>query len=160
MSFFDNKFKTVTSLAIGKPLDKQLADIFWLGHECFLDVDCDVNDQSVLPLLLDIIKSYSKVKADQPNFEPGHSIDFDGIKVNDALVPPPHHELLQDSQVVTQLQSQATSQAALPPTLYPFPRGDFDVLSVPVMPVPGGVDNTSTVDGIVIGLPDQDLPGS
>jgi hypothetical protein len=95
-------------------------------------------------------------KADQPNFEPGHSIDFDGITVNDASVPPPHHELLQDNRVVTPLQSQATSQAALPPTL-PVPNGDINVLSVPVMPVPGGVDNASTVDRIIIGSPVQDL---
>jgi hypothetical protein len=95
------------------------ADIFWLGRECFFDVDYDVNDQLILPSLSDIIKSYSKAKADQPNFEPGHSINFDGIIVNDALVPPPHYELLQDCQAVTPLQSQATSQAAPPPTLHP-----------------------------------------
>jgi hypothetical protein len=71
---FDNEFETVTSLAIGEPLDKQWADIFWLGRECFLDVNYDVNDQPILPLLSDIIKSYSKAKADQPNFEPGHSL--------------------------------------------------------------------------------------
>jgi hypothetical protein len=154
---FDDKFETVTSLAIGEPLDKQWADIFWLERECFLDVDYDVNDQPILPLLSDIIKSYSKAKADQTKFELGHLIDFDGIMVNDALVPPPHHELLQDGQVVTPLQSQATSQAALPPTLHHVPRGDFNVPSIPVMPVPGGVDNASTVDKIVIGLPVQDL---
>jgi hypothetical protein len=144
-------------LTIGKPLDKRWADIFWLGHECFLDVDYDVNDQPILPSLLYIIKSYSKAKADLPNFEPGHLIDFDGIMVNDASVPPPRHEVLQDGQVVTPLQSQATSQAAPPPTLHPVPRGDFNISSIPVMPVPGGVDNASTVDGIVIGLPVQDL---
>jgi hypothetical protein len=88
---FDNKFETVTSLAIGEPLDKQ-----W-RRECFLDVDYDVNDQPILPSLSDMIKLYSKAKADQPNFEPGHSIDFDGIMVNNASVPPPHHELFQDS---------------------------------------------------------------
>jgi hypothetical protein len=55
---------------------------------------------------LDIIKLYSKAKADQPNFEPGHLIDFDGIMVNNALVPTSHHELLQDSQVATPLQSK------------------------------------------------------
>jgi hypothetical protein len=131
---FDDKFETVTSLAIREPLDKQWADIFWLGHECFLDVDYDVIDQPILPSLSDIIKLYSKAKEDQPNFEPGHSIDFDGIMVNNALVPPPNHEVLQDSQAVTPLQSQATSQAAAPPTL-PVPRGVFDVPSVPVMPV-------------------------
>ncbi len=97
---FDDKFKTVTSLAIGEPLDKQWADIFWLGRECFLDGDYDFNDQPILPSLSDIIKLYSKAKADQPNFEPGHLIDFDGIMVNNALVPPPHHELLQDGQAV------------------------------------------------------------
>jgi hypothetical protein len=137
-----------------------MADIFWLGCECFLDVDYDVNDQPILPSLSDIIKSYSKAKADQPNFEPGLSIDFDGIIVNNALVPPPPHELLQDGQAVTPLQSQATSQAAPPPTLHPVPRGDFDVPSIPVMPVPGRVDNASTVDGIMIGLPVQDLPAA
>jgi hypothetical protein len=157
---FDNKFETVTSLAIGEPLDKQWADIFWLGRECFLDVNYDVNDQPILPSLSDIIKSYSKAKADQPNFEPGLLIDFDGIMVNDASVPPPPHELLQDGQAVTPLQSQATSQAALPPTLHPVPRVDFNVPSIPVTPVPGGVDNASTVDGIVIGLPVQDLPAA
>jgi hypothetical protein len=157
---FDNKFETVTSFAIGEPLDKQWADIFWLGRECFLDVDYGANDQPILPSLLDIIKSYSKAKADQPNFEPGLLIDFDGIMVNNASVPPPHHELLQDGQVVTPLQSQATSQAAPPPTLNPVPRGDFDIPSIPVMPIPGGVDNASTVAGIVIGLPVQDLPAA
>ncbi len=80
--------------------------------------------------------------------------------VNDALVPPPHHELLQEGQAVTPLQSQATSQAAPPPTLHPVPRGYFDVPSIPVMPVPGGVDNASTVDRIVIRLPVQDLPAA
>jgi hypothetical protein len=79
--------------------------------------------------------------------------------VNNALVPPPHHKLLQDGQAVTPLQSQATSQAALPPTL-PVQRGDFDVPSIPVMPVPGGVGNASTIDGIMIGLPVQDLPAA
>ncbi len=144
-------------MVIGEPLDKQWADIFWLGRECFLDVNYDIDDQPILPLLSDIIKSYSKAKADQPNFELGHLINYDGIMVNKALVPPPHHELLQDSQAVTPLQSQATSLSAPPPTL-PVSRGDFDVPSVPVMPVPGGVDNASTVDKIVIGLPVQDLP--
>ncbi len=129
---FDNKFKTVTSLAIGEPLDKQWADIFWLGRECFLDVDYNVYDKLILPSLSDIIKLYSKAKANQPNFELGHTIDFDGIMVYNALVPPPHHELLQDGQAVTPLQSQATSQAAPPPT-FPLPRGDFDVPSNPVM---------------------------
>ncbi len=100
---FDNKFETVTSLAFGEPLDKQWADIFWLGRECFLDVNYDVNDQPILPSLSDIIKSYSKAKADQLNFKLGLSIDFDGIMVNDALVPPPHHELLQDGQAVNPL---------------------------------------------------------
>ncbi len=159
---FDDKFETVTSLAIGEPLDKQWADIFWLRRECFLDVDYDVNDQPILPLLLDTIKLYSKAKADQPNFEPGHLIHFDGIMVVNALVPvpPPHHELLQDGQVVPPLQSQATSQAALPSTLHPVPRGDFNVPSVPVMLVPGGVDNASKVDRIVILLPVQDLPAA
>jgi hypothetical protein len=157
---FDNKFETVTSLAIGEPLDKQWADIFWLGCECFLDVNYDVNDQPILPLLSDIIKLYSKAKADQPNFDPGHSIDFDGITVNNASVPPPHHDFLQVGQAVTPLQSQATSQTAPPPTLHPVPRGDFSIPSVPVIPVPGGVDNASTVDGIVIGLPVQDLPAA
>jgi hypothetical protein len=76
-----------------------------------------------------------------------------------AYVTPPHHELLQDGQAVTSLQSQATSQAAPSPTL-PVPRGGFDVPSVPVMPVPGGVGNASTVDGIMIGLPVQDLPAT
>ena len=137
-----------------------MADIFWLGCECFLDVDYDVNDQPILPSLSDMIKLYSKAKADQPNFEPGHLIDFDGIMVNNALVPPPHHELSQDGQAVTPLQSQATSQATLPPTLHPVPRGDFNVPSIPVMPVPGGVDDASTVDGIVIGLPVQELPAA
>jgi hypothetical protein len=127
-----------------------------LGCECFLDVNYDINDQLILPLLLDNTQLYSKTKADQPNFEPGHSIDFDGIAVNDASVPPPHHELLQEGHAVTPLQSQATGQAAPPPTL-PVPKGDFDVPSVPVMPVPRGVNNTSTVDGIVIGLPVQDM---
>ncbi len=131
-----------------------------MGRECFLDVDYDINDQPILPSLSDIIKLYSKAKADQPNFEPGLLTDFNGIMVNNALVPPPHHELLQDGQAVTPLQSQATSQAAPPPTLHPVPRGDFNVPSVPVMPVPGGVDNASTVNGIVIGLPIQDLPAA
>ncbi len=153
---FDDKFKTVTSLAIGEPLDKQWADIFWLGHECFLDVDYDVNDQPILSSLPDIIKLYSKAKEDQPNFEPGHLIDFDGIMANDESVPPPNHKLLQDGQAVTPLQSQATSQADPPPT-FPVPRGVFDAPSVPVMPVPGGVGNASTIDRIVIGLPVQDL---
>jgi hypothetical protein len=130
---FDNKFETVTSLAIGEPLDKQWADIFWLGRKCFLDVDYDTNNQPILPSLSNIIKAYSKAKANQPNFELGHLIDFDGIMVNNALVPPPHHELLQDGQAVTPLQSQANSQAALPPSLHPVPRGDFKVPSVPVM---------------------------
>jgi hypothetical protein len=111
---FDNKFKTVTSLAIDKPLDKQSADIFWLGRECLLDVDYDVNDQPIIPSLLDIIKSYSKARADQPIFALGHLIDFDGIMVNNALVPPPPHGILQDGQAVTPLQMQATSQALLP----------------------------------------------
>jgi hypothetical protein len=150
---FDNKFETVTSLAIGEPLNKQWADIFWLGSECFLDVDYDNNDQPILPSLSDTIKSYSKAKADQPNFELGDLIDFDGIMVKDASVPPPHYELLQEGQAVSPLQSQATSQATLPPTL-------LDVPSIPVMPVPRGEDNNSTVDGIMIGLPVQDLPAA
>jgi hypothetical protein len=121
---FDNKFETVTSLAIGEPLDKQWVDIFWLGSECFLDVDYDFNDQPILPSLLDITKAYLKAKAKQQNFELGHLIDFDGFTVKDALVPPPHHELLQDGQAATPLQSQATSQAAL--ASYPYcSRGRF-----------------------------------
>ena len=80
--------------------------------------------------------------------------------VNNALVPPPHHKLLQDGQAVTPLQSQATSQAALPPTLHPVPRGDFNIPYIPVMTVPGGVDNAYTVDGIVTGLLVQDLPAA
>jgi hypothetical protein len=61
--------------------------------------------------------------------------------------------------VVLPFQSQATSQAT-PPLTLPVPKGDFDVPSIPVMSVPGGVDNASTVDGIVIGLPVQDLPAA
>lgn len=63
---FDDKFKTVNSLPIDQPLDKQWAAIFWLGRECFLDVDYDENDQPIIPLLLDIIESYSKAQADRP----------------------------------------------------------------------------------------------
>ncbi len=156
---FDNKFETVTSLAIVDPIDKQWADIFWLGRKCFLDVNYDISDQPIIPSLLDIIKSYSKAKEDQLNFEPGHLIDFDGIMVNNALVPPPNHEVLQDGQAVTPLQSQATGQAAPPPTL-PVPRRNFDIPSIPVMPVPGGMGNASAVDRIAIGLPVQDLPAA
>ncbi len=42
---------------------------------------------------------------DQPIFAPGHSIDFDGILANLALVLPPPHEILQDGQAVTPLQT-------------------------------------------------------
>ncbi len=128
-----------------RPDSVDRADWLRTGCECFLDVNYDVNDQLILPLLLGIIQSYSKAKADQPNFEPGHSIDYDGIAVNNSLVPPPHHELLHDGQAITPLQSQATSQAALPPTL-PVPKGDFNAPSVLVMPVPRGVDKASKVD--------------
>jgi hypothetical protein len=67
---FDDNFETVNSLPIDQPLDKQWAAIFWLGRECFLDVDNDENDQPISPFLSDIIKSYSKAQADQPVFEP------------------------------------------------------------------------------------------
>ncbi len=156
---FDKEFKTVASLVIEEHIDEQWADIFWLGCECFLDVDYNVNDQPILPSLLDIIKSYSKARADQPHFEPGHLIDFDGITVNNAPVPLPPHEILQDDQAVTPLQTQATIQAAPPPIL-PVPGGDFNIPSVPEMPVPEGVDNASTVDGLVIGSPVQELPAA
>ena len=73
---FDDKFKTVNSLPIDQPLDKQWAAIFWLGRECFLDVDNDENDQSIIPLLSDIIKSYSKAQANQPVFELIQSFEF------------------------------------------------------------------------------------
>jgi hypothetical protein len=84
---FDDKFETVNSLPIDQPLDKQWAAIFWLGRECFLDVDYDENDQPKILLLSDIIKSYSKAQADQPVFESIQSFDFDGIQVNNASVP-------------------------------------------------------------------------
>jgi hypothetical protein len=102
---FEDKFETVTSLVIEEHLDKQWADIFWFRRECFLGVNYDVNDQPILPSLSDIIKLYSKARVDQPIFAPGHSIDFDGILANLALVLPPPHEILQDGQAVTPLQT-------------------------------------------------------
>jgi hypothetical protein len=68
---------------------------------------------------------YSKARADQPTFEPIQSIEFDGIPVNNASVPPPH-EVLQDGKAVNPLQTPANSQAAPTPAL-PVPREDFEV---------------------------------
>ena len=105
------------ALGINQPLDKQWADIFWLGCECFLDVDYDENDQTILPLLLDIIKLYSKARADQPTFAPIQSIDFDGIPVNNTSVPSPPHKILQDCQAVLPLNTPAEIHATPTPAL-------------------------------------------
>jgi hypothetical protein len=46
---FDKMFETGNLLAVGVSLDKQFADIFFLGHECFLDVTMmKMTNQSVL----------------------------------------------------------------------------------------------------------------
>ncbi len=57
------------SLPPDKPLDQQWATIFRLGHECFVDIDYDENNNPILPPMSDIIKSYEEEKANQPRFE-------------------------------------------------------------------------------------------
>ena len=137
---FDNKFETVNSLAMDQPLDRQWADIFWLGRECFLDVDYDENGRPILPSLSDIIKSYSKAKADQPIFEPIQHIDFDCIRGEDTLVPPPSCNFFQDGQAVFPFDTPTETQTAPTPELL-VSEGIVDVPFVPVMPIPGEVDN-------------------
>ena len=139
---FDNKFETVNSLAVDQPLDRQWADIFWLGRECFLDMDYDANGLPILPSLLDIINSYSKAKAGQPIFELIQPLDFDNIHGKDSLMPPPPRDFFHNCQVVLPLDTPTVTGTALTPELL-VPDDIVDVPSAPGLTFPGGVDNPS-----------------
>ncbi len=67
---FYNKFETVNSLSPTKSLEKQWAQIFCLNQESFLDVDYDKDGNAILPLLSELIKNFSKMKAKTPEFQP------------------------------------------------------------------------------------------
>ncbi len=137
---FDDKFETVNSLAVNQPLDRQWADIFWLGRECFLDMDYDANGLPILPLLSDIINSYPKAKAGQPIFEPIQPLDFDNINGKDSLMPPPPRDFFHDGQAVLPLDTPTVTQTTPTPELL-VPEDIVDVPSVPGLTFPGGVDN-------------------
>jgi hypothetical protein len=64
---FDDRFQTVNSLPLNQPLNKQWAQIFRLGQECFADMDYDENDCPILPPLSDIIKSILQSKSKTSN---------------------------------------------------------------------------------------------
>ncbi len=65
-----NKFETVNSLSATDSLDKQWAQIFCLEQECFLHVDYDKNRNAIQPLLIELIKKFSKANAKTPEFRP------------------------------------------------------------------------------------------
>jgi hypothetical protein len=79
---FDDKFETVHSLPLDQPLDKQWADIFKLGWECFLDIDYDENDRPLLPSLSDLIKEYNAAKELQKASAPTVSVDFEPVDIS------------------------------------------------------------------------------
>jgi hypothetical protein len=79
---FDDKFETVHSLPLDQPLDKQWADIFKLGRECFLDIDYDESDRPLLPSLSDLIKEYNAAKELQKASAPTVSVDFEPVDIS------------------------------------------------------------------------------
>jgi hypothetical protein len=82
-----DKFETMHSLPANEPLNTQWAQILHLGHECYLDIDYDKNDDPILPSLFNIIKLYSDTKAMKPPYDPTPHIEFDAC---DKYVVPPH----------------------------------------------------------------------
>jgi hypothetical protein len=79
---FDDKFETVNSLQLDQTLNKQWAEMFQLGQECFMDIDYNENDYPILPSLSHIIKSYSEAKETNLTHEPTPIIEFDASDVN------------------------------------------------------------------------------
>jgi hypothetical protein len=126
---FDDKFETVNSLPAEQPLDKQWADIIKLGRECFLDIDYDKNDLPILPSLSDLIKEYSKAKANQKENEPTISVEFEPVD-NNAYQPPNPLESPSKNPIIP---TTPVNQHANQP---PFPSTDL-----PQNIVPGGDDN-------------------
>ena len=149
---FDDKFETVNSLAVNQPLDRQWADIFWLGRECFLDIDYDANGLPILPLLSDIINLYSKAKAGLPNFESIQPLDFDNIHGKGSFMPPPPRDFFHNGQAVLPLATPTVTLTTLTPELL-VPDDIVNVPSVPGLTVPGGVNNHLPSNA----SPDQDL---
>ncbi len=113
---FNDKFETVHSLPLDKPLDQQWATIFHLGCEGFDDIDYDENNNPILPPLSDIIKTYQKEKVNQPLFEP---IDAYNGNVYDCV----------DETINLHNDNDAGMHV---------PGGVFENASSEVVPVPGG----------------------
>jgi hypothetical protein len=82
---FDDKFETVNLLPLDQPLDRQRAQIFQMGHECFMDIDYDENDHLILFSLSDIIKQYTGAKEIQQQNKQTTSVEFDPTNVADFL---------------------------------------------------------------------------
>jgi hypothetical protein len=82
---FDDEFEIINSLPLDQHLDRQGAQIFQMGRECFMDIDYDENDRPILPSLSNIIKQYTEAKAVQQQNEPTTSAAFDPINVTDFL---------------------------------------------------------------------------
>ena len=116
---FDDKFETVNSLPAEQPLDKQWADIIKLGRECFLDIDYDENDLPILPSLSDLIKEYSKAKANQKENEPTISVEFEPVD-NNAYQPPNPLESPSENPIIpTTPVNQHANQPPFPSTDLP-----------------------------------------
>jgi hypothetical protein len=106
---------------------------FSLGRECFADVDYNDDCCPILPLLLDIIKTYSEDKARQPTYEPiarSRFNDFDPKEI-------------QPVKPITQPPAAPPSPQQIPPTSTPSTN------TPTILP---STANQST------NLPQQDLP--
>jgi hypothetical protein len=148
---FDDKFETMHSLPADKPLNMQWAQILQLGCKCYFDIDYDKNDNSILPSLSDIIKSYSDAKAMKPTYDPTPHIEFDA---GDKFVVPPHAVKsahltpIETPHNPTDTVPQNLALPLLPQVPLPTPpQGDWHCpTSLPLM-APGGDNQIDGYEG-------------
>ncbi len=128
---FDDTFQTVNSLPLNQPLDKQWAQIFGLGRECFADMDYDENNCPILPPLSDIIKAYSNAKAKQTTYAPITRTHFvrDGFNFDHDGFQPENPGPLPLAAVPSLIQNPPTTNPSTSPTRNNLPQ----------MIAPGGV---------------------
>jgi hypothetical protein len=119
---FDDKFERVNLLPLDQPLNRQWAQMFQMGCECFMDMDYDENDHPILTSLSDIIKQYTEA-------EPAKSVEFVPINVTDFLpaIPTAIPQAIPPQPTTTPLQP------AIPPQ-------NIMTNNFPQIIVPGGDD--------------------
>ena len=115
---FDDKFETVNSLPANQPLDKQWAQIFQLGRECFLDIDYDDGGRPILPSLSELIKQYNEAKEDQRQNTPTIGVDFEPIDYLPPNIPMP-------SRPTDRPTDRPTTAAPIKPSTKSCSRGSW-----------------------------------